>query len=125
MTWRTSSSEPRARRRVRLYATARLDRLPSPPAEPIDDGDDDLHDAVRGAVAAALTDKQREVVELYFFEGLSQGEIGRRLGVTQQVVHKRIFGAGRDGRLVGGALGRLRAALGPLAAARGFAPARP
>ncbi|NUP13135.1 MAG: sigma-70 family RNA polymerase sigma factor [Polyangiaceae bacterium] len=69
-------------------------------------------DDVRDAVARALTDKQREVVEAYFFEGLSQGDIARRLGITQQVVHKRIFGAQRDGKTVGGALARLRAALG-------------
>lgn len=67
--------------------------------------------AVREAVAHALTDKQREVVQAYFFEGLSQGEIARRLNITQQVVHKRIFGAQRDGKLVGGALSRLREAL--------------
>lgn len=72
-----------------------------------------LHDAVREAVATALTPKQREVVEACFFEGLSQSEIARRLGVTQQVVQKRLYGAGRNGRLVGGALSRLREALSP------------
>jgi RNA polymerase sigma factor (sigma-70 family) len=70
-----------------------------------------LRDAVREAVATALTDKQREVVEACFFEGVSQGEIARRLGVTQQVVQKRLFGAPRGGRLVGGAIARLREAL--------------
>lgn len=70
--------------------------------------------AVRDAVASALTEKQRQVVEAYFFEGLSQGEIARRLGITQQVVQKRLYGAPRGGRLVGGAIPRLRAALSPL-----------
>jgi RNA polymerase sigma factor (sigma-70 family) len=79
-----------------------------------DDARDTLHGAVRAAVERALTDKQREVVEAYFFEGLSQGEIARRLGVTQQVVQKRIFGAPRSGKLVGGAIHRLREALAPL-----------
>ncbi|MDI1437488.1 RNA polymerase sigma factor [Polyangium sorediatum] len=73
-----------------------------------------LQDAVRDAVATVLTDKQREVVEAYFFEGLSQGEIARRLGVTQQVVQKRIYGDERGGRSVGGALRKLREALAPL-----------
>src|SRR4051812_40723453 len=73
-----------------------------------------LREAVREAVASALTDKQREVVEAHFFEGLSQGEIARRLGITQQVVQKRLFGAPRGGRLVGGAIHRLRDALAPL-----------
>jgi len=75
---------------------------------------DERRDAVRAAVATALTDKQRQVVEAYFFEGLSQGEIARRLGITQQVVQKRLYGAPRGGRLVGGAIPRLRAALMPL-----------
>src|SRR5688572_5956991 len=79
-------------------------------------GRERLRDAVRGAVATSLTDKQREVVEAYFFEGLSQGEIARRLGITQQVVQKRLFGAPRNGRVVGGAIPRLRAVLLPVIA---------
>jgi DNA-directed RNA polymerase specialized sigma24 family protein len=70
--------------------------------------------AVRSAVRDALTAKQREAVELHFFEGLSQGEIARRLGISQQVVQKRLYGVERDGRRIGGALAKLRAALGPL-----------
>jgi RNA polymerase sigma factor (sigma-70 family) len=66
---------------------------------------------VRRAVAAALTPKQREAVELYFFDGLSQSEIARRLGVSQQVIHKRIYGVERNGVTVGGALAKLRHAL--------------
>lgn len=83
-------------------------------SESPDSSPDDLDDAVRAAVAGALTSKQREVVEAYFFEGISQGEIARRLGVTQQVVQKRLFGAPRGGRLVGGAIARLREVLAPL-----------
>lgn len=75
---------------------------------------DRLYEAVRHAVATALTDKQREAIEAHFFEGLSQGEIARRLGVSQQVVQKRIYGAGRGGKTVGGALQKLRNALAPL-----------
>ena len=80
-----------------------------------DIGDDEpraaLHDAVRSAVASNLTAKQREVVEAYFFEGLSQGDIARRLGISQQVVQKRLYGAPRGGKLVGGAIHRLRGVL--------------
>ncbi len=70
-----------------------------------------LYDRVRDAVASALTDKQREVVEAHFFEGLSQSEIAARLGITQQVVQKRLYGVRRGRNVVGGALRRLRAAL--------------
>ncbi len=76
-----------------------------------DDARADEGEALREALARALTAKQREVVEMHFFEGLSQGEIARRLGVTQQVVQKRLYGAGRDGKRVGGALPKLREAL--------------
>lgn len=105
---------------------ANIDRLPDPltiaaaDETPLLEATDEIDDAVRGAVAAVLTGKQRQVVEMYFFEGLSQGEIGRQLGVTQQVVQKRLFGTPRGGRLIGGALSRLRTALQPLAAAHGF-----
>jgi DNA-directed RNA polymerase specialized sigma24 family protein len=100
----------------RFVFAADLDRLdasrslwaqgdgPDPPGS-------DLADALRDAIARQLTDKQREVVEAYFFEGASQGEIARRLGVTQQVVQKRLFGAPRGDKLVGGAIARLRRAL--------------
>ncbi len=68
--------------------------------------------AVRDALRS-LTEKQREVVVAYFFEGRSQSDIARQLGVSQQVVHKRIFGVVRDGRRVGGALKRLATILQP------------
>jgi DNA-directed RNA polymerase specialized sigma24 family protein len=80
---------------------------------------------VRAAVAGALTDKQREVVEACFFEGLSQGEVARRLGIAQQVVQKRLYGAPRGGRLVGGAMQRLRTALAPLAPLAPLTPPAP
>ena len=73
-----------------------------------------LCEAVREAVTTSLTTKQREVVEGYFFEGLSQGQLAARLGITQQVVNKRLYGAQRRGRRVGGALERLRHTLSPL-----------
>lgn len=83
---------------------------------PCDDAEPraELRDAVRDAVAHELTTKQREVVEAYFFEGLSQGDIARRLGISQQVVQKRLYGAPRGGKLVGGAIHRLRDALAEL-----------
>lgn len=117
MTRERSPAEPR--RRERPFAD--LDRLDASRHLYHDEGASEararLQDAVREAVARVLTDKQREVVEAYFFEGLSQGEIARRLGITQQVVQKRIYGVQRDGRSVGGALRKLEVALAPLWAA--------
>jgi len=74
--------------------------------------------AVRHAVETALTDKQREAIELFFFHGLSQSEIARKLGVSQQVVQKRIYGTARRGAVVGGALARLREELAPVVLGR-------
>lgn len=75
----------------------------------------DVDQEVRRALSTALTEKQREAVELFFFEGLSQSEIARRLGVSQQVIQKRIYGTQRRGLLIGGALPKLREALAPFA----------
>jgi DNA-directed RNA polymerase specialized sigma24 family protein len=83
--------------------------------EPETERTDHVDLAVRRAVERALTGKQREAVELFFFEGLSQSEIARRAGVSQQVIQKRLYGATRGGTRVGGALAKLRVALAPLA----------
>jgi len=83
------------------------------PSEP-SGSDERVERAVRRAVATALTDKQQEAVELFFFEGLSQSEIARRCGVSQQVIHKRLYGASRQGVIIGGAIAKLREALAPL-----------
>ena len=71
--------------------------------------------SLREALTTALTQRQRDVVEMHFFLGLSQGEIARNLGVSQQVVHKCLYGVTRRGRAIGGALRRLREALEPAA----------
>jgi DNA-directed RNA polymerase specialized sigma24 family protein len=95
-----------------------LDRVPNEGCpwapEPGEEHRDTLHEAVRAAVDSALTDRQRCMVEGYFFEGLSQGDLARKLGVTQQVVQKTLFGVVRSGKRIGGALSRLRMALAPV-----------
>jgi DNA-directed RNA polymerase specialized sigma24 family protein len=111
---RTPDAERRARREV---LRPDFDHVPSDAGAWRDDGispRDELAFALRAVVAEALTARQREIVEWHFFEGLSQGEIARRLGVTQQVVQKALYGVTRDGRPVGGALRRLREALTPM-----------
>jgi RNA polymerase sigma factor (sigma-70 family) len=61
-----------------------------------------------------LTDRQRQLVELYFYEHLTQQEISARLGVSQQAVSRQLFGVVRQGRKVGGAVQRLRVLCGEL-----------
>ena len=63
---------------------------------------------LRELVATKLTARQREIVELSYTDGLTQAEIAARLGITQQVVSKQLFGVMRDGRRIGGAIRRLR-----------------
>ncbi len=112
---RTSPTDPAARVRREVLRPS-FDHLSAEVAlwGPDDDPDrDTLAARVRTAVAEALTERQRSIVEWHFFEGLSQGQIARRLGVTQQVVQKSLYGVTRGGKAVGGALRRLREALGP------------
>ncbi len=70
--------------------------------------------ALRELVSTRLTDRQRRIVELYFYEGRTQAEIASELRISQQVVSRQLFGVMRDGRKVGGALKRLRDACAEL-----------
>ena len=110
MTRRPSSADPTHR----VVLRADLSHVPDDHALWRGDADD-LHahrDAsLRALVETALTPRQRDIVSWHYFEGISQGDIARRLGVSQQVVQKALHGDARDGRRVGGALQRLRAAL--------------
>lgn len=114
---RNAPADPAVPRSPRVLLRADFDRVPADTAlwAPCDSGHPDHRDhlsaRVRAVVAEALTRRQRDIVEWHFFEGLSQGEIARRLGVSQQIVQKALYGVTRGGRPVGGALRRLREAL--------------
>ena len=77
-----------------------------------DEGDDaareELFALLRQLVATGLTERQRQIVDLAYGEQLSQVEIAERLGISQQVVSKQLFGVLRDGKRIGGAIRRLR-----------------
>src|SRR5690349_14697663 len=98
----------RGPKREILVAPRDLESLQEHPAEPGDDLHLELLDILRELVATALTDRQRRIVEMYFFEGRTQEEIAGELGIAQQVVSRQLFGAARDGKKVGGAIRRLQ-----------------
>ena len=77
-------------------------------------------DSIAELVRTGLTDKQRTIVERYFYDGRTQQEIAAELGVSQQVVSRQLFGVIRDGKRVGGAISRLRKAC----ESRGLVPER-
>jgi DNA-binding transcriptional ArsR family regulator len=101
-----------------------LDALPGDLFDALGDADDDDDDddperaqarrevlsAVAELVRTGLTDKQRLMVERYFYDGRTQQEIAAELGISQQVVSRQLFGVVRNGRRVGGAITRLRKA---------------
>jgi RNA polymerase sigma factor (sigma-70 family) len=64
--------------------------------------------ALRELVSSRLTDRQRRIVELYFYEGKTQEEIAAELRISQQVVSRQLFGVVRNGKKIGGAIKRLR-----------------
>ena len=86
--------------------------------EAADEGDAEAMAAARAAVveqvaiivASTLTDRQRRIVELYFYDGRSQADVAAELGISQQAVSRQLFGVLRNGRRVGGAVRRLRQA---------------
>jgi DNA-directed RNA polymerase specialized sigma24 family protein len=90
-----------------------LARFPAPtPEGAVDPLKEKLKDGaveqLRTIIATRLTERQRDIVERYFFLGQTEAEIAAELGIAQQVVSKHLFGALRAGRRVGGAIAKLR-----------------
>jgi len=63
---------------------------------------------VKAVIESHLTPRQQQIITLYYFQGRTQEEIARLLGLTQSTVSRHLFGTVRDGRKVGGALTKLR-----------------
>ena|SRR5579871_5179009 len=102
----------RKRRRIFPVSPDTFERLPLV-GRPLDAGDkaehvDELVGVLRELIETRLTDAQRKVIELYFFEDRTQEEIASELGISQQSVSRHLFGAVRDGQRVGGAIRRLQ-----------------
>ena len=67
-----------------------------------------LADQVYGFLSEFLTQKQCEVVILYFIYQKTQQEVAEVLGISRRVVSQHIFGICRNGKRVGGAIEKLR-----------------
>ena len=67
--------------------------------------------AVSGLIDTHLTDRQRDILRLYYFKGMTQVEIAEELALTQSTVSRHLFGTTRGGRKVGGAIAKLRKVL--------------
>ena len=63
---------------------------------------------VRQIIAKELTERQTECLQLYFYKGKTQEEIGNILGISRRVVSQHLFGVTRNGRQVGGAINKIR-----------------
>jgi len=63
---------------------------------------------IRELIDRELTQRQREVVRLYYYHGKSQQDIAVILDLSQSTVSRHLFGTVRDGKKVGGAIPKLQ-----------------
>lgn len=64
--------------------------------------------AVQEFIDTKLTKRQRQVLEMYYFQNMTQEDIAAALNLTQSTVSRHLFGATRSGKKVGGAIPKLR-----------------
>mgnify|MGYP001206638173 CR=1 FL=1 len=67
--------------------------------------------AVQEVIEDCLTRRQREILGLYYFDGMTQQDIAAALDLTQSTVSRHLFGTVRNGKRVGGAVPKLRKAI--------------
>lgn len=63
---------------------------------------------IRQIIANDLTRRQAECIQLYFYNGKTQEEIGYILGISRRVVSQHLFGITRNGKQIGGAINKIR-----------------
>lgn len=63
---------------------------------------------VREFIDKKLTRRQKEVVNMYYFRGMSQEDIAAKLALSQSTVSRHLFGTVRNGKKVGGAIHKLK-----------------
>ena len=85
------------------------------------ESDQDIDDRLRAAeeiglvvqavLVSALTPRQREVVELYYLENMTQVEVASTLSISQATISQHLKGKMRNGKAVGGAFRKIRKAI--------------
>ena len=68
----------------------------------------DVMRVIRKLMDEVLTERQRDIVCLYFFEQKTQYEVAELLGISVSSVSQHLFGKRRAGTLIGGAIPKLR-----------------
>jgi len=71
----------------------------------------DVKPVIVEMIDSELTNRQRQIVTLYYFQGKTQEDIAAILDLSQSTVSRHLFGTVRDGRKVGGAISKLRKVL--------------
>ena len=68
----------------------------------------ELMPVIHKLIDEVLTERQRDIVRLYFFEQKTQYEVAEMLGISVSSVSQHLFGKRRAGTVIGGAISRLR-----------------
>lgn len=63
---------------------------------------------IKVEVLPKLTERQRQITQLYFEFQLSEVEIAGILGISQPTVSQHLFGKKRNGKKVGGSIRKIR-----------------
>lgn len=72
---------------------------------------DELNEKIRDIIENRLTDRQREVMGLLYYDGLTQTEVALKLGLCQPTVHKTVSGNldyKNGGKRYGGAIKKIQ-----------------
>ncbi|MGY8823370.1 MAG: sigma-70 family RNA polymerase sigma factor [Candidatus Latescibacterota bacterium] len=67
-----------------------------------------LLNPVMNIIDNGLTEKQRQVLLLYYMHQKTQEEVAEIMGISRRVVSQHLFGICRDGKRVGGAITKIR-----------------
>lgn len=59
-------------------------------------------------IGNALTERQRQVLLLYYMHQKTQEEVAQIMGISRRVVSQHLFGIRRNGKQVGGAINKIR-----------------